>query len=184
VHRVQEIVNQPVEAIPLRPEDHPALFRPGWFHPGALTPDFEHVDIRATQEVKQYAQWPYVTSDVTPGLMYAGSGVEFNAMTKYFYTDRALPKKRLTEPEMLEINELYRVIGGCLGQIKQRGQSGQAEAVATALPGTGGDPAPAAIPTDASSSWLRHASDPLVLGGTGAILLLALLLVRVSRGSS
>ena len=32
-------------------------------------------------------------------------------MTKYFYTDRSVPKKRLTEAEMLEINKLYRVIG-------------------------------------------------------------------------
>jgi hypothetical protein len=32
-------------------------------------------------------------------------------MTKYFYTDRSVPKKRLTEAEMLEINRLYRIIG-------------------------------------------------------------------------
>jgi len=32
-------------------------------------------------------------------------------MTKYFFTDRLVPKKRLTEAEMLEINRLYRIIG-------------------------------------------------------------------------
>ena len=32
-------------------------------------------------------------------------------MTKYFYTDRSVPKKKLTEEEMLEINRLYRIIG-------------------------------------------------------------------------
>jgi hypothetical protein len=98
------------------PDDRAALFHPGWFHPGALTPDFAHVDIRATQECAQYARWPYVTSDVTPGFMFVGSELEFNAMTKYFYTDRDLPKKKLTDEEMIEINDLYRVIGGCLRQ--------------------------------------------------------------------
>jgi hypothetical protein len=32
-------------------------------------------------------------------------------MKKYFYDSRALPKKRLTEAEMEEINRLYRIIG-------------------------------------------------------------------------
>ena len=40
-----------------------------------------------------------------------GHDLEFNPMTKYFYTDRSLPKKKLTEAEMLEINRLYRIIG-------------------------------------------------------------------------
>ena len=34
-------------------------------------------------------------------------------MTKYFYTDRTLPKKKLSETELLEINRLYRIIGRC-----------------------------------------------------------------------
>jgi hypothetical protein len=32
-------------------------------------------------------------------------------MTKYFYTNRTFPKKKLTEAEMVEINRLYRIIG-------------------------------------------------------------------------
>jgi hypothetical protein len=43
--------------------------------------------------------------------MFIGRELEFNPMTKYFHTDRTLPKKRLSEAEMLEINRLYRVIG-------------------------------------------------------------------------
>ena len=39
-------------------------------------------------------------------------------MTKYFYEDRSLPKKKLTGEEMLEINRLYRVIGRCKEQLK------------------------------------------------------------------
>jgi hypothetical protein len=37
--------------------------------------------------------------------------LEFNAMTKYFYTDRSTPKKRLGQAEMAEVNRLYRIIG-------------------------------------------------------------------------
>lgn len=43
--------------------------------------------------------------------MFIGSELEFNKMTKYFYVDRTLPKKRLSDAEMVEINSLYRVIG-------------------------------------------------------------------------
>jgi len=46
-------------------------------------------------------------------VVFPGSQVEFNAMTKYFYEDRTLPKKRLTEAEMLDVNRLYRIIGRC-----------------------------------------------------------------------
>ncbi|HTL99312.1 MAG TPA: hypothetical protein VL181_10960, partial [Holophagaceae bacterium] len=34
-----------------------------------------------------------------------------NPMTKWAYTDRTLPKKRLTDAEMMEVNRLYRIIG-------------------------------------------------------------------------
>jgi hypothetical protein len=104
--RVIEIVNQPITHLPR--SGPVAVFSPGWFHPGAKKPDFNNVDIRATQE------FPYdghVTSDVNPSEMFVGSQLEFNQMTKYFYTDRTLPKKRLSDTEMAEINGLYRVIG-------------------------------------------------------------------------
>jgi hypothetical protein len=38
-------------------------------------------------------------------------------MIKYFYTNRSLPKRKLTEAEMLEINSLYRIIGRCEADI-------------------------------------------------------------------
>lgn len=104
--RVVEIVNQPVTHLP---RSGPVeFFSPGWFHPGAVTPDFNHVDIRATQE---FPYQGHVTSDLNPTEMFIGSELEFNPMTKYFYTDRTLPKKRLSDAEMVEINNLYRVIG-------------------------------------------------------------------------
>lgn len=110
IEAVKRIVNQPVEALPGRADVSPAMFSPGWFHAGAAKPDFASVDVRTTQ-VFPYDKWEYVTSDVTPGVMFRSSDLEFNAMTKYFYVDRSLPKKRLTEKEMLEVNRLYRTIG-------------------------------------------------------------------------
>ncbi len=113
IARVKEIVNQPVAAFPRDLDAQVSVYRPGWFHPGAIKPDFSNVDVRKTQEFP-YARHEYVTSDVTPSVMFRGRDLEFNSMTKYFYTDRSLPKKRLTEEEMLEVNRLYRIIA--LGQ--------------------------------------------------------------------
>jgi len=104
--RVIEIVNQPITHLPR--SGPVGLFSPGWFHPDAIKPDFNNVDIRATQELSYEG---HVTSDLNPSEMFIGSELEFNTMTKYFYTDRTLPKKRLSDTEMVEINGLYRAIG-------------------------------------------------------------------------
>lgn len=106
--RVIDIVNQPIKHLQ-RTEDA-IEFSPGWFHPGAIKPDFDNVDIRATQELP-YVNDRYVTSDLNPQEMFIGDELEFNAMTKYFYVDRSLPKARLSEAEMIEINQLYKIIG-------------------------------------------------------------------------
>jgi len=110
--RVQAIVNQPVRQLARTPEMPVSVSSPGWFHAGAMKPDFATVDVRTTQD-KQYEQRPYVTSDLNPDVVFVGSEIEFNPMTKFFYIDRSLPKKRLTEAEMVEINRLYRIIGAC-----------------------------------------------------------------------
>ncbi|TAL82148.1 MAG: hypothetical protein EPN75_02845 [Beijerinckiaceae bacterium] len=102
------IVNQPITHLPRFKPD--GVFSPGWFHPGAIKPDFNHVDVRATQEFP-YDGYIHVTSNLNPSEMFIGSELEFNPMTKYFYRDRSLPKKRLSDAEMIEINSLYRVIG-------------------------------------------------------------------------
>lgn len=110
MRRVEEIVNQSVAALPRPADARVATFRPGWFHAGASKPDFNHGDVRTTQAFP-YEKHEYVTSDLNPGVMFRGSELEFNSMTKYFYKDLSLPKKRLSEAEMLEINRLYRIIG-------------------------------------------------------------------------
>jgi len=93
-----------------------STYHPGWFHDGASKPNFNTVDVRKTQDL-QYSKHEYVTSDLNPGIVFRGSDVEFNGMLKYFYANRHLPKKRLTEEEMLEINRLYRIIGRCEGEL-------------------------------------------------------------------
>jgi hypothetical protein len=118
IDEVTAIVNQPVASVPLTPDLGAGVWTEAWFHPGAIRPDFNKVDIRATQETKTYSSWPYITNNVDhPGVAFKGSDVEFNAMTKIFYQDRSLPKKKLTEDEMLEINRLYRIIGRCKAQL-------------------------------------------------------------------
>jgi hypothetical protein len=109
IEKVKQIVNQPVTPLPRDPAARVALYSPGWFHEGALRPAFASVDVRKTQQLP-YERHRYVTSDLNPGVMFRGRDLEFNPMTKYYYVDRSLPKKRLTEEEMLEVNRLYRII--------------------------------------------------------------------------
>lgn len=115
-HQVETIVNQPMPAYRRDDSYHMAIY-PYWFHPGASTPDFNTVDVRQSQQLIYTATW--VSSDITPTMMFHGSDLEFNAMTKLFYTNRSLPKKKLTEAEMVQINALYRTIGHCQAAIAQ-----------------------------------------------------------------
>ncbi|HEU5079141.1 MAG TPA: hypothetical protein VFT72_08000 [Opitutaceae bacterium] len=119
---VQNIVNQPVEAIPIKPGMRVTSYGDYWFHEGAMRPDFAHVDVRKTQE-SSYSQFQYVTSKLNPGVAFEGPGLEFNSMLKLFYLDRNLPKKRLTEREMLEINQQYRIIAECQAQLAALNQA-------------------------------------------------------------
>ncbi len=117
VQQVEKIVNQLVVGYIRQPGMEVGRY-PYWFHPGAGTPDFNHVDVRTSQELP-YAQFQYVASDLNPNIVFRGRDLEFNANTKLFYTNRSLPKKKLTEAEMLEINRLYRIIGHCEQQLAQ-----------------------------------------------------------------
>ena len=118
IQEVQRIVNQPVTQLARTEEMRVDTYRPGWFHEGAAKPDFNTVDVRLTQETS-YGRNQYVTSDLNPGVVFPGQEVEFNSMTKYFYVDRSLPKKKLSEEEMIEINRLYRIIGRCEQQLAE-----------------------------------------------------------------
>jgi hypothetical protein len=121
VDRVVAIVNQPVPTVPLTAELGAGVWDNGWFHPGAVKPDFDHVDIRNTQETDSYSKFNYVTSNLNPGVAFPGSEIEFNTMTKFFYRDRTLPKKRLSMQEMVEVNRLYRIIGAASSRLAALG---------------------------------------------------------------
>jgi len=118
IARVKEIINQPVTQLPRTPEMTDVTTYPYWFHDGASVPNYDTVDVRATQDF-HYDNHQYAASDLNPGVVFIGRELEFNAMTKYFHTNRSLPKKRLTEAEMLNINEYYRDIGYCDHQLVQ-----------------------------------------------------------------
>jgi hypothetical protein len=136
IAQAQKIVNQPVAAFARGPGLQWSEFHPGWFHAGANKPDFNNVDVRTTQE-KIYDKFEYVSSDLNPGVVFRGRDLEFNANTKYFYTDRSVPKKKLTEPEMLEINRLYRIIGRCEHQLADLQKPATApETTSDTIPGT------------------------------------------------
>ncbi len=130
-HQVEAIVCQPVPAYRRDDSYRISIYGPGWFHPGANTPDFNNVDVRKSQELS-YAAHPWVSSDITPTMMFRGSDLEFNSMTKLFYTNRDLPKKKLMEAEMVQINSLYRIIGHCRSEIERLQLPLEAETAATA----------------------------------------------------
>lgn len=116
--KVKAIINKPVVAYRRTPGMDVGVYSPGWFHEGASKPNFDTVDVRQSQELI-YNKHVYVTSDLNPGMVFLGRDLEFNGMTKYFYTNRSLPKKRLTEAEMLEVNRLYRIIGDYQRKIRK-----------------------------------------------------------------
>jgi len=118
IFQVQHIVNQPVTCLKRTPEMLVSTFSPGWFHAGAMEPDYNTVDVRTSQHF-DYDGRVYVTSDLNHGVVFIGRELEFNPMTKYFYADRSIPKKKLTEAEMVEINRQYRIIGHCNQQLDE-----------------------------------------------------------------
>lgn len=179
-HQVEAIVNQTVRAYQRDPSYHVSVYSPGWFHPGASTPDFNRVDVRKSQELIYTSPW--VSSDVTPNMMFRGSDLEFNANTKLFYTNRDLPKKRLTEADMVQINSLYRTIGHCQSEIDrlqnppeadttETGADTQSDTNAAAAP----PPAIAAIERIPQQTRIRYGSIAI---GTLLVLVIAIRLVK------
>ena len=69
-------------------------------------------------------------------------------MTKYFYTDRSRPKKRLGPDEMDEINRLYRIIGARQQELARR----------RAEPAPGANPADPTAPGRPTALYLALAA--------------------------
>lgn len=124
VQHVRDIVNQPVTQVPRTEGMSLALF-PYWFHPGAGTPNFETDDVRSTQDNSKYSNHrsEYASSPLNPEVAFLLSDMAFNSATKIFYVDRTVPKKKLTEQELLNINKLYRIIGRDLRLLKALGEN-------------------------------------------------------------
>ena len=172
IHQVEKIVNQPVAAYRSAPGMNVSTFSPGWFHEGAMKPNFNTVDVRATQETP-YDSKEFVTSDLNPNIVFIGRQLEFNSMLKYFYTNRSLPKKKLTQAEMEEINRLYRIIGRCEQQLRQNKRL-------TSADGTTSDSSGSTSTSSSDSAGASSTSDrrPRLLNpyiGGGAIVLLLLI---------
>jgi hypothetical protein len=171
IARVKAIVNQPVRQFPQTEDMDVAVYSPGWFHPGAEKPEFKTVDVRTTRQ-NTYDGHRYVRSDLNPGMVFIGPELEFNGSTKYFYTDRTLPKKKLTEAEMLEINRLYRIIGTCEDKLNQSPATGPVAATAAAAAASSGT-APSPV-----ESFMQKYGIVVVAAGVG----LLLLAIRVFAG--
>jgi hypothetical protein len=169
--RVRIIVNQPVRKFARSSAmEQVAKYSPGWFHAGASKPDFNTVDVRTSQDLN-YGKDQYITSDVTPGVVFLGADCEFNSMTKYFYVDRSVPKKKLTEAEMVEINRLYRIIGKCENTVAPPPSPVQETEVTTETD------APQPNPPVMSRDYLSMHKKELVL--YGSIALGVLLVIKV-----
>jgi hypothetical protein len=171
---VEKIVNQPVPAYRRAPGISVGEYSPGWFHPGAIVPDYNRVDVRTMQETP-YAQNQYVTSDLNLGIVFPGNQLEFNSMTKYFYTNRNLPKKKLTEAEMVEINRLYRVIGQCRHELKVAQGPPSAGAADTSETNDVAEQQPTA------PAARKRLLNPYIGGGAIALLVLLVLVSRRGR---
>jgi hypothetical protein len=81
--RVRAIVNQPVTQLQITPGMRVSISSPGWFHAGAMRPDFNNADVRATQKL-DYIDAQYVSSDLNPGVCFLGAELEINPKTKFF----------------------------------------------------------------------------------------------------
>ena len=77
IEAVQRIVNQPVASFARTAEMNVSTYRPGWFHDGAIKPDFDNVDVRRTRETS-YDGKEFVTSDLNPGVVFHGDDAVVN----------------------------------------------------------------------------------------------------------
>jgi hypothetical protein len=124
LRQVREIVNQPVTQVPISYGMAVAHF-PVWFHDGAGMPNFDTDDVSTSQSTASYSdpRYEYATSALNPGIAFPLSEMAFNGATKIFYADRTLPKKKLSQQDLQEINRLYRIIGRDLQQLRALGES-------------------------------------------------------------
>ena len=103
---IEEIVNQSPPVVTQPPRG--ASVYHSEFDPGATKPDFNSADLLST---RQTLHGDYLYMNSAPGVYYRSAECEFNPQTKYFITNRDVPKKKLTDAEYGELTRLYRVLG-------------------------------------------------------------------------
>jgi len=115
--RVRTIVNQPAPSLARTVHMRVHTTQGAWYPEPAGAPDFANVDVRATQQ-KNYDAKGYLAAGADPGTVYLGDNLEYNPALAYYYSDRTVPKTKLTPGEMEEINALFRTIAECDRQLK------------------------------------------------------------------
>ena len=128
-HQVQGIVNQTPPVV-TKPPGATEVYGYG-YHPGANRPDYNANNLQSTREL-----WKgeYVYINEVPGVYYRSADCEFNPQTKYFFTSRNVPKKRLSDAEYQELTRLYHLLGQQEKAIADAAPpAGQAERVAADL---------------------------------------------------
>jgi hypothetical protein len=119
IEKVKGIVNQPVAMVP-RNFRMKVEALDSFFPDPATKPDFNTVDIKTTRR-KDYDQFEFVCLKSNPTVVWVGKTLEFNPMTRYFYDDLSVPKKKLTDDDMDEIDRLYKIIGRCEAELRPLG---------------------------------------------------------------
>jgi hypothetical protein len=119
VEKVKGIINQPLTMVP-RNFRMRVQALDAFFPDPATKPDFNTVDVKTTRRL-DYDQFEFVGLKSNPSVVWVGKTLEFNPSTRYFYDDLSVPKKKLTDDEMTEINRLYKIIGRCEAELRPLG---------------------------------------------------------------
>ncbi len=107
--RVLAIVNQPVHTFP-RAANMEVSHYPAWFHDGAITPDFNTVDIRQTQEFP-YTNAPYAICDLVPGVAFVWQGIGIQLHDQVFPLYESVPAQSTGSSERQHGGDPTRFIG-------------------------------------------------------------------------
>jgi hypothetical protein len=119
IEKVKGIINQPVPMVP-RNFRMKVEALDAFFPDPATKPDFNSVDVKTTRR-QDYDQFEFVCLKSNPSVVWVGKTLEFNPSTRYFYEDLSVPKKKLTDDDMAEINRLYKIIGRCEAELRPLG---------------------------------------------------------------
>jgi hypothetical protein len=105
--QIQAIVNQTPTT---RPDKIGGTIWIG-FHDGAIKPKLKFITLEQLKAGREFYTADTAWMQGAPNVFYVAREIEFNPMTKYFYTDRTKAKKRLSEAEYDQLLPLYHRLG-------------------------------------------------------------------------